>query len=106
MVRERGSGSGQWQPASKQEMCQTARMNTNYRDRSACSQFWGWELKKERDWGKDDGNTTALSPNSGFPAARINILYSEQNVSGSGSAQSSVNSHKLGKLCSLLHWHL
>lgn len=24
---------------------------------------------EERDWERDDGNTTALSPNSGFPAA-------------------------------------
>lgn len=55
---------------------------------------------------RDDGNTTALSPNSGFPAAWINISYSEQNVSRSGSAESSVNSHKLGKLRGFLHWHL
>lgn len=55
---------------------------------------------------REDGNTTALSPNSGFPAAWINILYSEQNVSRSGSALSSVNSYKLGKLCRLLPWHL
>lgn len=28
-VRKTGIGSGQWQPASKQEMYQTGRMNTN-----------------------------------------------------------------------------
>lgn len=27
------------------------------------------ELKKEKDWERDEGNTTTLSPNSGFPAA-------------------------------------
>lgn len=33
----RGWGRGLGQPASKQEMSQTGRMNTNYHDMSACS---------------------------------------------------------------------
>lgn len=70
-----GSGQGEgkwiWSVAASKQIGDVS--DRNCHDRSTCSQIWGWEknreLKKERDWGRDDGNTTALSPNAGFPAA-------------------------------------
>lgn len=46
-----GSGTGQWRPASKQEMCQTGRMNTNYHDRSARIQLQG--QRDTESWRKE-----------------------------------------------------
>lgn len=85
---------------NKNKICVRQREPTQ----TPCKLESGVKMKTEREGG--DVNTTALSLNSEFPAAWINILHSEQNVSRSGSAEGRVNSHKLGKLGRLLRRHL
>ena len=87
-------------------MYQTGRKNTHYHEcrQSVLGLERDSETKKER--GKEMMVKLLLSHPILDSLQQELTFYIQQNVSRSGSAESSVNSRKLGKLCRLLHWHL